>query len=192
MNQLYVDADGQVHGLENADMALWRTMIDLVNEFETSSSTNTTYGAFYHFRRPIPATRTLAAELTAALGNFLSGDRDLAWRPTLPCGIRLTFFDWKTWKGSPFKLAGSMDAQSGGHVVANVANSIRYALLDKDSKVEGYRSKYPQWWLILVDFVSWGTDENDRRQLRATGPFAHSFDRVYVVNPRNIADHFEL
>lgn len=192
LNQIYTDADGKVHGLENADMALWRTMTELVNGYEATTRTETTVGVFYIFRRPIPSRRAIEQELKQAFDEFLDNDRDFNKRITLPCGLRLRFFDYGKWKGTPFRHSGSMDEQSGGWVVAKLAIALSHALLDKEEKVRPYKARYKQWWLVLLDHVTWGTDENDRRQLREVAPFTNSFDKVYIVNPENIRDYFEL
>jgi hypothetical protein len=192
LNQVYFDHNGKVQGLENADMALWQTIPELIAGYQTSAELENTIGVFYMFGRPLPKKRAIARELKIALDAFLEGDRDFSQRVTLPCGIRLRFFDYRKWMGTPFRHSGAMDDQSGGWVVGKLATSLSHALTEKETKVLPFKAKYHKWWLILVDHVSWGTDENDRRQLRLTGPFRHTFDKVYIVNPENIEDYFEL
>ena len=85
-----------------------------------------------------------------------------------------------------------MDYERGGWIVEQLGTAIRHALADKESKLKGFKAKYCRWWLVLVDQVSWGTDDNDRQQLRETGPFVHSFEKVFIVNAERIDDYFEL
>lgn len=192
LNQIYVDKDGGVHTLETADAALWQTMGSLLDAYRSPLATNSTFGVFYQFRRPIPLRRVIDRELKAELDQFLSGSRDLTVRRKLPCGLGLRIMDFGVWRGTPFRLAGALDEQRGGWVIQQLAGAIRLALREKDRKVESYKGIYQRWWLVLVDPISWGTDENDRRQLRATGPFDHSFERVFVVNALRSDDYFEL
>lgn len=192
LNQIHIDQHGNTQGLETADVALWRTMGTLLDDYETSQAVTNTFGVFYEFGRPIPPKRKIERELRAELDHFLSGDRQTTMWRKLPCGLRLRFFDWTMWKGTPFRLAGNLDRQRGGWIVQKLEAAIRQALFEKESKILGRRQNYPTWWLVLIDHVSWGTDENDRRQLRDTGPFVHSFDRVFVVNAQSVDDYFEL
>lgn len=192
LGQIYIDPQGNVHPLETADAALWRTMKSLLDAYRSPETTATTYGVFYRFSRPIPARRVIERELHVELDAFLSGDRDTTIRRTLPCGLRLNLYHLDGWMGAPFRLAGNLDGQRGGWVIEQLEAAIRHALADKDSKVQAFKAKYRRWWLVLVDHVSWGTDDNDRRLLRKTGPFVHSFDKVFVVNAERIADYFEL
>ena len=133
LNQVHTDQDGKVQGLENADMAMWRTMAELINGYEATQS-DTSIGVFYIFGRPIPSRRVIARELKQAFDEFLN-DIDFTKRVALPCGIRLRFFDYGKWKGTPFRHAGSMDDQSGGWVMGKLATSLTYALADKEEKV---------------------------------------------------------
>lgn len=192
LNQIYFNQQGSVQGLDNANVPLWRTMKELLDAYQSPRQAATTIGVFYHFSRPIPRRKVIARELKAELDAFLAGNRDTKTRWTLPCGIWLRYFDWKMWKGTPFRLAGNLDAERGGMIVQLLSNSIRHSLADKDAKIVNFKSKYPRWWLVLVDHVSFGTDENDRRQLRETGTFVHTFDKVFIVNPHRIDDYFEL
>jgi hypothetical protein len=192
LNQIYVDAEGKVQGLENADMAIWQAMNDLINGYKTATLVETTIGVFYMFGRPIPPKRVIAAELKSVFDAFLEGGRDYTKRVTLPCGIRLRFFDYGKWMGTPFRHSGAMDDQSGGMVVGKLAFGLNHALSEKDAKVQPFKAKYKEWWLVLIDQITWGTDENDRRQLRLMSEFRNSFDKVYIVNPNNLDDYFEL
>lgn len=192
LNQLTFDANGNVVGLEQADIPLWKRITNFVNNFVAVPRPSTTYGIFYIFSRPIPDWKTLQAELSQALSAFLNGSRVTPYKTSLPCGVGLRIFDWKMDKGTVFRLAGSSDEQSGGYIVGNLQFALQYAVAEKDGKVSKYRSKYSEWWLVLLDYVSWGTDEHDRRQLFDGWGIQHTFDKVYVVNPRDVLDHFEI
>lgn len=192
LNQLHTDVSGKVVGLEQADVPLWRTMTKVVHGFECANRPPTTYGIFYHFGRPIPPQTVVTKDVTSELEAFIAGDRVTPFKVSLPCGIQLHIFDWKMDKGTAFRIAGSLDQQSGGYVVGNLQAALQFAILEKEAKVAPYRAGYKDWWLVLIDFVSWGTDENDRRQLFSGWGVQHDFDKVFVVNPQDLADYFEI
>jgi len=192
LNQIHIDEHGNTQGLETADAAIWRTIGTLLDAFQTSHKVDSTYGVFYEFGRPIPPKRVIERELRAELENFLNGNRDTSVRRSLPCGVKIRLFDWGMWKGTPFRLAGNLDRQRGGWIVEKLAIAIRHALVEKTYKISAFKANYARWWLVLIDQVIWGTDENDRRQLHKTGPFIHSFDKVVVVNAQDVTDFFEL
>lgn len=159
LNQIYHDEKGDVRGLETAHVALRRTMEALLEAYESPIVESTTYGVFYEFSRPIPSRRALERELKVELDQFLSGARDVTRRRKLPCGIGLRLVELGKWKGAPFKLSGIMDSQRGGWVVQQLGVALAHALREKDAKVKPFKEKYPRWWLVLIDEVSWGTDE---------------------------------
>lgn len=192
LNQLSVDQTGAVVGLEQANIPIWRRITKFVNDFGTATPLSTTYGIFYEFSRPIPAWKTLQSELSKALTAFASSTRETPQRILLPCGVSLRIFDWKKDKGSAFRIAGCSDRQAGGWIVANLQFALQHAIAEKEAKTRNFRASYPEWWLVLIDYVSFGTDEHDRRQLFENWRVQHTFDKVYVVNPRDLTDYFEI
>jgi hypothetical protein len=192
LNQLHIDGSGKIVGLEQADMALWSRMNSFINNYSVPTRGPQTYGVFYTFSRPIPKWSTVKTELDSEFGNFLNGSRPNPYKATLPCGIGIRIFDWKRDKGSIFRFAGSSDEQSGGYIVGNLQFSLQWAISEKQAKISKFRYKYSEWWLVLVDYVSLGTDEHDRRQLFDGWGIQHAFDKVYVVNPHDVKDFFEV
>jgi hypothetical protein len=63
LNQLHIDDNSKIVGLELADMALWPRMTNFINNYSVPSRPTQTYGIFYTFTRPIPQWKTVQAEL---------------------------------------------------------------------------------------------------------------------------------
>jgi len=192
LNQLVVDETGKVVGLERADIPLWQRITNLVNNFSVACPPPTTFGVFYRFGRPIPAWKKLQSELSAALTAFINGSKSTPHKASLPCGLSIRIFDWKKDKGSAFRIAGSSDQQSGGFIVENLQFALQHAVAEKEAKTSKYRSNYQEWWLVLVHYMVFWPDEHDRRQLFEGWGVQHTFDKVFVVNPLDLGDYFEL
>jgi hypothetical protein len=152
LNQLHIDGNGVIVGLEQADMALWSRMTKYINNYNVPSRSPNTYGIFYTFRRPIPKWKTLQMELDTKLQKFLNGPWGDSYKAQLPRGIGLRIFDWKKDKGSAFRFAGSSDEQSGGFIVGNLQFSLQYAIAEKEAKTSNFRSGYSKWWLERAEF----------------------------------------
>ena len=53
---------------------------------------------------------------------------------------------------------------------------------EKTRKVKDYRERYASWWLVLVDHIAHGFEENERKELRSMiGPII-SWDKVIVLD----------
>ena len=91
-----------------------------------------------------------------------------------------------------FLLGGSSDRDSGGFVLAEMARNIRVCVQDKAAKVAEVRSRYPEWWLVLVDYIGYGLDSADQDELKALVELSAAWDRIVLVNPSNTRQGFEL
>ncbi|MET0555249.1 MAG: hypothetical protein ABW221_19560 [Vicinamibacteria bacterium] len=70
--------------------------------------------------------------------------------------------------------------------------NIRLCVDEKARKVAKVRSRYPEWWLLLVDHVAHGLELEDHEELRRLLSMSHSWDKILVVNPLHPAQVFEL
>jgi hypothetical protein len=91
-----------------------------------------------------------------------------------------------------FVLGGGSDDDSGGFVIAEVRRNLELCIAEKEQKVAPYRSKYAEWWLVLVDHIGYGLNTEDQREFRLLPPIAHNWAKVVLVNPHNPAHAFEV
>jgi hypothetical protein len=76
--------------------------------------------------------------------------------------------------------------------IAEMERNLYICVTEKTKKVSRVRSKYPEWWLALVDEIGYGLDEFDREQLRQLVQLDHSWDKIILVNPLDHRRAFEL
>jgi hypothetical protein len=108
------------------------------------------------FHRPVEPWGTLMPKIERELRSFMSKPAD--GRTTLypaenveidlmPAGATFETF---------FVMAGQIDLDSGGFILAELEQNLRHCVVDKTAKVAPYRSRYPEWWLVFVDHISLG------------------------------------
>jgi len=72
-----------------------------------------------------------------------------------------------------------IDDDGGGHLLTNLRRSLDVALREKSPKVMTYLNDYEEWWLVLIDEVTYGIPllENDLATLSNInwGPFSKVF-----------------
>jgi hypothetical protein len=83
-----------------------------------------------------------------------------------------------------FILAGFSDFNSGGWLIHELEKNLTLCIEEKATKIAPIRARYPEWWLVLVDFVSNGTPE--------PAQVKHHWDKVLVVHPSNCAIAYEV
>ncbi len=86
-----------------------------------------------------------------------------------------------------FILAGSSDHDSGGWVDEELHNNISICIEQKTAKIAGYRAKYSEWWLVLVDHMMGG-----RPAEKGPARIVHSWDKVVVIHPANYGWAYEV
>jgi len=91
-----------------------------------------------------------------------------------------------------FVMAGCSDQESGGWLLAEMETNIRYCASEKARKIAKIQSKYPEWWLALVDHIGHGLDEFDREMFRDQVSIEHTWDRIILIDPRDHSRWFEI
>src|SRR5439155_26871405 len=122
---------------------------------------------FYTYSRPLPAWRELDVLLRRALCE-LAGQSNLdASEIRVANTVRLHFTRASEAHPHLFILGGSADHDSGGFVVAELADNLRLCIDDKSAKVSKVKDRYPVWWLAFEDRIAYGVlDKEDQEQLR--------------------------
>ncbi|MDI6711613.1 MAG: hypothetical protein QMD96_00080 [Anaerosomatales bacterium] len=94
--------------------------------------------------------------------------------------------------GDPVRVATVIDEDLGGFLGSELRRSLDSAIRKKSAKTARYRWRYQEWWLILIDFVSYGLRGGDQHEQLLMPPLVHDWDRVVIVNPLDISQYLEL
>lgn len=91
-----------------------------------------------------------------------------------------------------FEPLARMDWDAGGRVIEILGRNIRHCIAEKEIKVEPYLDNYEEWWLILVDHITYDLisdlksfeQEQLKREIQVNTPWS----RIIIVNLLNPAD----
>jgi hypothetical protein len=193
LNQNHEDDSGNTRGLEE-------TAIPLVQKFERllkslgPSTNGETWFAAIDFSRPMESWSTLRPKLEAVLSEFRLDASRKQRTVQVSESVELDLIRASKDHGCTFILGGYSDGDSGGWVMSEVESNLRICIADKEKKVAMHRHKYPEWWLLLVDYIDYGMEEEDRIVFRESvmPNIKHSFDKIIFVNPLDYRDGFEV
>jgi hypothetical protein len=87
-------------------------------------------------------------------------------------------------KSLGFILAAHADRDANGWAIPKLEKNITLCINEKTKKIAPYRTEYPEWWLVLIDFVLPGMQE----QIQVK----HDWDKVLVVPPSNYPGAYEV
>jgi len=148
----------------------------------------------YRIRRPLPPWSQLSSMLRSELADFYNNSNNNNNDSTITISPKFCVTLIKTSKphSDLFVLGGFADSDSGGFILAELSRNIKICVTEKTRKIECVRSKYPEWWLVLVDHIGYGIDKRDYEELRQLFQFEHSWDKIVLVNPLNAKQGYEL
>jgi hypothetical protein len=183
LNQHHEDKSGKLEALEQLAMPL-RDRLEALLKTLGPPANGVGWGMSYGFKRPQltknwePVVReklqAFQSETVAADERVIEIDRN----------FRLRLIRMSKPGRLAFVLMGNTDSNAGGWVIPELEKNLTLCIAEKTRKIAPYRSKYPEWWLIFVDFVMGGIQEPVRVK--------HNWDKVIMVHPGNYAGAYEI
>lgn len=145
----------------------------------------------YHFNRPLGNWKKMKSEIQLALNNFLHSSKSN--RVILKNqSIQIDVFKANGPLDCMFNLGASLDLQSGGFLLSMMKSNIDHCINEKLSKIVNYRSRYKEWWLVLVDFIGHSLSNRNRKQFRKSIDIEHTWDKVILLSPDDHTKYFVI
>jgi hypothetical protein len=182
LNEHVTDCEGELQGVETDQIAVIRLVQKLCSDLGPPPQSKSWF-ICYDFRRPLPAFRTLSQELRRALTRFLNSGLERA-EFTVGRSFDVSLIPASDPHETCFLLGSASDLNTGGFVAALLEKNIRICVEEKNRKREKVRSRYPEWWLVLIDYVGYGAWQQVDVE--------HDWDKVLLVDPKNPLRAFEL
>ncbi|MGH7665187.1 MAG: hypothetical protein ACRENI_13000 [Gemmatimonadaceae bacterium] len=177
-------------GLEETGIPLVTRIQELARSFGPAE--HEAWRLTLRFRRPVPPWRVLAKRAREILEQIRDGHMAHGVTQHLADGMELEVMPRGATGGEMFHLAGPSDGDSGGWVVDETERNLRTCIDAKTRKVQQHRSRYSEWWLLLVDHVWFGSSADDQARFKQGAHISHDWDKVIIVSPLYHAQYFEL
>ncbi|MCC7701663.1 hypothetical protein IGS59_05380 [Janthinobacterium sp. GW460P] len=192
LNMNYVLSDDKMEGFEKIVTGAWKRM-DRILKTLGPSIAGESWNVVMQFRRPLDW-KSLEPVLIAQLNQFKVTDpRDAI---TLKFSEKFELDLVRTRRKSDhfFTLMGSSNMDAGGAVMELVEQNLRLCVKEKERKIASHRRKYREWWLVLINRVDLHMEAEDYCKFGCglNPPIEHSFERVILVDPRDLENWFEL
>ena len=162
----------------------------LVASLGASSGAESWY-LFYDFELPLQSWKKLRQKLKAVLTSFMA---DPARFPTsFAIGDRFKIELYRATTSHPtFFVMGGYTDDSGGWLLSIMEENLKLCIDEKSAKVARVRSKYAEWWLVLVDHIGHGLGLHDQKMLKEKISISHNWDKVIVLAPNDHTRAFEI
>ena len=183
LNQNFFTKD-EAQGLEEARIPLFRLLQSSLSEFD-SHYKGDSYWVSIRLHRPIEEGNINKKAISRVLTSFLS-------KPfPLPCNVKVTesicfhICSSQPVEGRVFRFAGGTDRESGGFVLAEFKKNFDHCIKEKTEKIKDYYTKYPLWWLVLVDRIAYDFDQSEKEQIKSMANIGPPWNKVIVLDSLN-------
>lgn len=186
LNQNFEFPDGSRQGLEELATPIWNHFKSFLPSLGPSINGECWF-VMIDFCRPLAKWKVVRPLVESHLRAFMSSavrePLTIAVTPNLSLNLIRSGKD----HGSFFLLGGGYDDDSGGWVMSEIERNLRLCISEKEHKIEPHRSKYPMWWLVLVDHIGYSLDAEERPifQFEVMPQISHNFDKVVLIDPRD-------
>jgi hypothetical protein len=192
LNQNYEFSDGTRQGLEQLAIPLWKKFRTYLPSLGPSIDGECWYVGL-DFRRPLEEWQALRPLIESKLRSFRAQPNRTQTVIQITRNLKIDLIRSGKDHGSFFLLGASSDDDSGGWVIGEVERNLRLCIAEKEKKIEPYRSRYPEWWLVLADHIDYSMDPDDRPAFKSEvmPTIPHRFRKIVLIDPRDHRRSFE-
>jgi hypothetical protein len=180
LDKNYTDG-GKRQSLDQAAKPLLEIFQELLPSFGPPTTGESWY-VMYDLRRPIDSWKVVKSQLRQTLATFKASPSVSAGEIKVCRGLTVEFRPTSKLYRAFFVLASPGDDDAGGWVVAEIIDNLKLCIAEKTPKVAHVRSKYPEWWLVLVNQIDPLLDAVDMQEVRAHVPRPGTWNRVIPVS----------
>jgi hypothetical protein len=153
------------------------------------------WDVLYQFRRPIPKRRAIERFFRETAVHLLAspGSGSESVRAELSASFKASFYEAAPGRDDQLLvLGGYNDLDAGGWLLSELGLSLRACILEKSEKVSKYRHRYPEWWLVFIDYITDGVDLEERDKVRQKLNLPDDWDKVVLLDPNTGAEAIEI
>jgi hypothetical protein len=180
LNQHFFTKD-EVIGLEEHRIPLFKLIESSLKEFD-SQYRGYSYWVSIRFHRPIDRGNTNKKAITKALSEFMCKPFPLPYNIEVTENINFHIWSRQAIEGKVFRFAGGTDRESGGFVLSEFKRNFDHCVKEKSEKIKGHYDKYTSWWLVLIDTIAYGFDEDDKNEIKLMVTMNPVWDKVIVLD----------
>ena len=192
LDQAFTSREGHTKGLDELSVPMWQRMKKLLPTIGPVSAASSWWVSI-QYQRPLGCRLSaLDRKIREALLAFLEAPSDRISEIAITENVSLTLHKADRAGKCSFMFAAASDHDAGGFILAETLKHLLRCSQEKEEKVLAYRSRYPEWWLILPDHIGLGVSAEDVAEYRSALTFPHSWDRIVLLDPRGSAPPFEF
>lgn len=132
------------------------------------------------YNRPLKVDKDLMREIDKILLDHIPNIKEER-RFEIRDNLTIKIFPSMKRLSSTYVLGMISDHDVGGFVVSEIYKNLNLIVEEKASKIRPYLNKYNEWWLVLIDYISYGLDDLDINQLKGLPMKNQLFSKIVIV-----------
>lgn len=134
-----------------------------------------------YYSRPIKYTKQIQNKIEVVLETH-SDKMEKQENYYIADNLRIKIFPSPVKLEYQYNFGTSLDCNQGGFVLSNILDSLKQIIPVKYNLIQPFKTEYKFWWLALVDFIGYGIEDFEIKNLRESIDFDLKFDKVYIIS----------
>jgi len=169
-------------GIEQEEIPLIRALSKVFREFASPIPIER-YRIKLRFSRPIGKISNIEAAAKSGLSIFLQNKPATPFEIALSRNVSITIYRANRKSTEIFYIGILSDRDSGGWVAPIYIENINHCIAEKTNKIQYFKSKYSEWWLILVDFLLGGIGEPEKTNVIRHINKGADWKKIVIIHP---------
>ena len=189
LNQNYLEG-ADVEGIEQVSIRIHQTLEKCFDSLDTQYN-GKTYFVAINYKRPITINpKIIKREITTTLQRFLEKPKLFPATFKVNSNISLQFIEATKKYNKLFKLGITLDYNSGGWLTQLFVENVSFCVVEKTEKTKPYKSRYNEWWLLLVDRIGLDMPKEDYDEIDFSSLSKGGFNKVIIIEPKSLKELF--
>jgi len=191
LNQNSTSQNGVIKGLEEQTIPLWHKLENLLSSYGVPQNGKSWFVGV-RFRRPIESWNKLMPKIQKLLEDIKNQELDKMVTYEISENFTIKFNPVPEPLDNMFLMAVSTDMDAGGFILSKMEINLKLIVAEKSKKIEKFKSKYDEWWLILTNYIGYSLSDFEKKQFKETLLMSHDWDKIVLINPLEPSNLFEI
>ena len=169
-------------GLEQDQHSLVDGLSAIIREFDSPIPADN-YRIKLRISRPTPKINKLKSVAKKELGSFLKNKPEMPFEIKLSDNVSIILSKDNRKSPKVFHIAVISDQGHCGWTAPDYVENINFCISEKTIRIQKYKFKYPEWWLVLVDFLAGGIGEPERTFVIQHINKGSDWKKIIIIHP---------